>query len=140
MATLSLWSLVISGVAMVVGGLLSDRWGRRRTLAIYLAGMSPPVLYLMWVLQQHGYVMPREPGGPLVPGLITALWIASIWYSVFQGLMYGTRAAIFMDVTNPAVAATQFTAYMAMMNLAIAIAAGWQGVAVEAWGLSLIHI
>jgi MFS transporter, PAT family, beta-lactamase induction signal transducer AmpG len=32
------------------------------------------------------------------------------------------------------VAATQFTAYMAMMNLAIAIAASWQGAAVEAWG------
>jgi len=48
--------------------------------------------------------------------------------------MYGTRSAIFMDVTNPKVAATQFTAYMAMMNLAIAIAASWQGLAVEAWG------
>jgi PAT family beta-lactamase induction signal transducer AmpG len=39
-----------------------------------------------------------------------------------------------MDVTNPRVAATQFTAYMAMMNLAIAFAASWQGVAIEAWG------
>ena len=48
--------------------------------------------------------------------------------------MYGTRSAIMMDITNPKVAATQFTAYMAMMNLAIAIAASWQGVAVEAWG------
>jgi PAT family beta-lactamase induction signal transducer AmpG len=57
-----------------------------------------------------------------------------MWYSIFQGLMYGTRSAIFMDVTNPRVAATQFTAYMAMMNLAIAIAASWQGIAVEAWG------
>jgi PAT family beta-lactamase induction signal transducer AmpG len=55
-------------------------------------------------------------------------------YSVFQGLMYGTRSAIMMDVTNPRVAATQFTAYMAMMNLAIAFAASWQGVAIEAWG------
>jgi len=32
------------------------------------------------------------------------------------------------------VAATQFTAYMAMMNLAIAFAASWQGVVIEAWG------
>lgn len=133
-AALSLWSLVISGVAMVIGGMLSDRWGRRKMLAIYLAGMSPPVLYLMWVLQKHGYVMPRTPGGPPIPELIAALWIVSIWYSVFQGLMYGTRAAIFMDVTNPVVAATQFTAYMAMMNLAIAIASHWQGLAAEAWG------
>ena len=133
-AVLSLWSMIISAACMVGGGLLSDKWGRRRTLFVYLAGMSLPVVYLMWVLQSHGYVMPRTPGGPPMPELVTALWIASLWYSVFQGLMYGTRSAIFMDVTNPVVAATQFTAYMAMMNLAIAIAAGWQGVAVEAWG------
>ena len=70
----------------------------------------------------------------MLPALITALWISSLAYAVFQGLMYGTRSAIMMDITNPAVAATQFTAYMAMMNLAIAIAASWQGAAVEAWG------
>jgi MFS family permease len=133
-AVLSLWSMVISALSMVAGGMLSDKFGRRRTLFLYLAGMSLPVLYLMWVLQQHGYVMPRTPGGAPIPALITALWISTLAYSVFQGLMYGTRSALMMDVTNPAVAATQFTAYMAMMNLAIAIAATWQGVAVEAWG------
>jgi PAT family beta-lactamase induction signal transducer AmpG len=42
-----------------------------------------------------------------------------------------------MDVTNPRVAATQFTAYMAMMNLAIAIAAQWQGIAAEVLGYPL---
>ncbi len=133
-ATLALWSMILSAGCMVLGGWLSDRWGRRRTLAVYLLCMSFPVLYLMWKLQQYGYVMPRAPGGAPIPELITVLWISSLWYSVFQGLMYGTRSAIMMDVTNPAVAATQFTAYMAMMNLAIAIAASWQGVAAEAWG------
>ena len=132
--SLALWSNGISAVFMVLGGWLSDRLGRRRTLAFYLAGMSFPVLYLMWILQQHGYVMPRPPGGGAMSDLIHHFWIANLWYAVFQGLMYGTRSAIMMDVTNPRVAATQFTAYMAMMNLAIAIAAMWQGVAVEAWG------
>ena len=70
----------------------------------------------------------------LPPALLTALWIATLAYSVFQGLMYGTRSAIMMDVTNPAVAATQFTAYMALMNLAISYSATWQGIAIEAWG------
>ncbi|MEO7390656.1 MAG: MFS transporter [Ramlibacter sp.] len=133
-AVLSLWSSIVGAGCMVLGGWLSDKWGRRRTLFVYLAGMSLPVLYLMWVLQQHGYVMPRAPGGPEIPELVLALWISTMAYAVFQGLMYGTRSAIMMDVTNPAVAATQFTAYMAMMNLAIAIAASWQGVAAEAWG------
>jgi len=131
---LNLWSSVVSAACMVLGGWLSDRWGRRRTLAVYLALMSLPVLYLMWELQRHGYVMARPPGGAPIPELIRILWIATMAYAVCQGLMYGTRSAIMMDVTNPAVAATQFTAYMAMMNLAISIAANWQGVAVEAWG------
>jgi predicted MFS family arabinose efflux permease len=39
-----------------------------------------------------------------------------------------------MDVTTARVAATQFTAYMALMNLAIAYTATWQGWAVEKWG------
>jgi PAT family beta-lactamase induction signal transducer AmpG len=39
-----------------------------------------------------------------------------------------------MDVTNPAVAATQFTAYMALLNLNIAYSATWQGIAIEAIG------
>lgn len=133
-AVQTLWSMIISSACMVIGGMLSDKLGRRRMLALYLAGMSFPVLYLMWVLHSKGYVMPRAPGGAPIPELITVLWIATLTYAVFQGLMYGTRSAIMMDVTNPVVAATQFTAYMAMMNLAIAIAATWQGIAVEAWG------
>ena len=39
-----------------------------------------------------------------------------------------------MDVTNPKVAGTQFTAYMAMSNLAIAVGATWQGITIEAFG------
>jgi PAT family beta-lactamase induction signal transducer AmpG len=136
-ALLALWSTVISGVAMVVGGLLSDRFGHRPTLAVYIALMSLPVLYLMGILQQAGYVMPRPPGGPPQPALVGHLWIATLTFSVAMGLMYGTRSAIFMGITNPRVAGTQFTAYMAMMNLAIAFSATWQGIAVEALGYPL---
>jgi len=37
-------------------------------------------------------------------------------------MAYGVRNAIFMGMTNPAVAATQFTAFMGMANMAISIA------------------
>jgi PAT family beta-lactamase induction signal transducer AmpG len=131
---LNLVTSLLSAACMVLGGWLSDKLGRRITLALYLIAMSLPVLYLMWILHEAGYVMPRPPGGQPMPGLIRQLWIANIGYAVFQGLGYGTRSAIMMDVTNPRVAATQFTAYMAMMNLAIAFAASWQGVVIEAWG------
>lgn len=134
-AWLNLWSQVISAACMVIGGLLSDRLGRRKTLFIYLALMSVPVLWLMGVLTEHQWVMPVAKGERVAPAvLVTAVWVATLLYAVAQGLMYGTRSAIFMDVTNPAVAATQFTAYMAMMNLAIAYSATWQGIAIEALG------
>lgn len=135
-AWLTLWSSVISAGCMVVGGWLSDRWGRRRMLGLYLALMSLPVFYLMTVLIEHQWIYPTAAdlrrNAPAA--LVTAVWVATLLYSVGQGLMYGTRSAIMMDVTNPAVAATQFTAYMAMMNLAIAYSATWQGIAIEALG------
>ena len=137
-AWLNLWSTVVGAGFCVLGGLLSDRWGRRRLLALYTVLTALPVLYLMQVLADHGWVMPvaqMSAARPAVPvALVTALWIATLVYSVFNGLMYGTRTAIFMDVTNPRVAATQFTAYMALMNLTIAYSSTWQGIAIEAWG------
>nr|WP_295781233.1 MFS transporter [Rhodoferax sp.] len=137
-ALLNLWSSILNAGFCVLGGFLSDRWGRRRTLFVYLALMSVPVFYLMTELSKYGWVMPVPTGGenrPQVPpALLMAFWIATLAYSVFQGLMYGTRSAIMMDVTNPAVAATQFTAYMALMNLSISYSATWQGIAIEAWG------
>ena len=137
-AWLSLWSQVISAACMVLGGFLSDRWGRRRTLFIYLALMSVPVLYMMGVLNEQNWIMPTSASDAVkrvaAPALVSAVWVATLLYAVAQGLMYGTRSALLMDVTNPAVAATQFTAYMAMMNLAIAYSAMWQGIAIEALG------
>nr|WP_315488964.1 MFS transporter [uncultured Rhodoferax sp.] len=137
-AALGVWSAILNAGFCVLGGYVSDRLGRRRTLAVYLALMSLPVFYLMYELSKYGWVTPVPAGAenrPPVPvALVTALWIATLLYSVAQGLMYGTRSAIMMDVTNPAVAATQFTAYMALMNLAISFSATWQGIAIEAWG------
>lgn len=137
-AWLNLWSTVINAGFCVLGGWLSDRFGRRRMLFLFIAGTVLPVLYLMGELQAHGWVMPVDPNAPnrpaVAPQLVVALWIATLVFNVFNGLMYGTRSAIMMDVTNPRVAATQFTAYMALANLAIAFSAGWQGVAAEAIG------
>jgi PAT family beta-lactamase induction signal transducer AmpG len=122
----------------VLGGYLSDRLGRRRMLALYVVAMSVPTAYMALALHRHGWIMPVDPnlaGRPAVPvALVTALWIASLTHAFFNGLMYGTRTALFMDVTNPAVAATQFTAYMALLNLAIAYSARWQGWGAERWG------
>ena len=131
-ATLNLWSTIVSALGCVLGGWLSDRLGRRKMLAIYIAAMSIPTLYLAAEMQKAGWIIPVSPTAlnrPIVPaGLVGVFWISVMVYSVFNGLMYGTRTALFMDVTTPRVAATQFTAYMALLNGVISYSAIWQGV------------
>lgn len=137
-AWLQLWSALLTAGFCVVGGLWSDRFGRRRMLFVYIALMCLPVLYLMTELQRAGWIMPVSQGAAQRPALpqplLIVFWAVSLVYALLQGLMYGTRSAALMDVTNPRVAATQFTAYMALANLAIAYSANWQGIAIEAWG------
>ena len=135
---LTLISTIVSAVGCIVGGLLSDRLGRRKMLALYLFATAIPTVYLAWYMHQWGWIMPRDPKkidpAAIPASLVLAFWACSIAYSVFQGLMYGTRSALFMDVCTPAVAATQFTAYMAVLNLVIWYSSTWQGWSIERWG------
>jgi MFS family permease len=137
-AFLNLWSTVISGVCCVAGGWISDRFGRRRSLALFILGTTLPTFYLAWTMYQSGWIMPvpvQQANRPVPsPALIAAFWGAVLVYNVFQGLYYGVRSALFMDITTPRVAATQFTAYMAMQNFVIGYSATWQGWLVERWG------
>jgi MFS family permease len=140
-ASLNLWSTVIFAVSCISGGWFSDRFGRRRTLAIFVAMTALPTLYIASQLQAAGWIhsIPADaPDRPPVPGaLVRAFWIAVLSYNVFQGLYYGIRTALFMDITTPAVAATQFTAYMAMQNLAISYTSTWQGFSITRFGYPL---
>lgn len=136
-AALALVTTLTGAGGMVAGGWVSDRLGRRRMLALFLVAMSLPVAWLAWQLHLHGYGLPRPPGSAPVPELVRPLWIAGVVYAGAMGLMYGPRTAVFMDITQPRVAATQFTAYMAMLNVAIAFAATWQGLVVEALGYAV---
>jgi len=130
-AMINLVSAVISAVCCVLGGLISDRLGRRRMLAVYIALMSVPTVLLARALSAEHWILPVDMNDPArrtaSTGLLSVFWIATLVYNGFNGLMYGTRTALFMDVTDPKVAATQFTAYMALMNVCIAYSARWQG-------------
>ncbi len=137
-AQLNLVSTLVFALACVAGGWISDRFGRRSTLAFFVFLTVIPTLYLAWAMQQAGWIMPVEvtqPNRPAPdPSLVTTFWIAVIAFNVFQGLYYGVRSALFMDVTVPRVAATQFTAYMAMSNLVVTYTSWWQGNSVVTWG------
>ena len=137
-AQINLYSTVIFAPACILGGWLSDRFGRRSTLALFIFLTIVPTLWLAWTMWQAGWIMPVDVKQPNRPQpstvLLVTFWTATIVYNVFQGLYYGIRSALFMDVTTPAVAATQFTAYMALSNLCTAYTAYWQGFAVARWG------
>ncbi len=135
---LNLWSSVIAAACCIIGGWLSDRYGRRRTLAWTMGATVIPTIILAMAMDRYGWIMPIPPDAPNRPmpatQLVSIFWITVLTYNVFQGLYYGIRTALFMDVTVPKVAATQFTAYMALMNLAISYSATWQGVSSARWG------
>ena len=103
--------------------------------------MTPVTLWLAATLWQSGWIHPVDPAkraGVVVPAMVvTVFWLTSLLYSLANGLMYGARAALFMDVSSPRVAATQFTAYMALLNLGISYSAKWQGWAVDRFGYPL---
>jgi len=140
-ATWNLWTTVGTIFGCIIGGWLSDRLGRRRSLAWFISSMTPITLWLAWSLWRAGWIHPVDAGksaGLVAPAaVVSVFWISSLLYTFASGLMYGARAAMFMDVSNPRVAATQFTAYMALMNFGIAVSAWWLGKAVEHFGYPL---
>ncbi len=143
-AQLNLVSTVIYAPFCIFGGWLSDRFGRRRTLALFVFLTVVPTLWLAWTMWSAGWIMPVDINAPNRPKpstiLLYTFWAATIVYNIFQGLYYGIRTALYMDITTPAVAATQFTAYMAMLNLCISYTSWWQGLSVESIGYPLTLI
>lgn len=112
---------VTSAVACVIGGLLGNRYGAKRITMMCYAATIIPTVALAWQISSVGLTN--------IPiGLFQALILG---HALVFGLGYGVRIALFMGMTNPAVAATQFTAYMALSNVAISMGNYWQGVVAE---------
>jgi MFS family permease len=87
----------------LIGGVLSDRWGHRRAVAIFLVGFVSMVLLLAFV----------DSVGTLPPTVSLAL-LSSMYF--FVGLFTAASYALFMDLTDPRLGGTQFSAYMAATN------------------------
>jgi PAT family beta-lactamase induction signal transducer AmpG len=127
-AQLSVYNTIAAAVGCVLGGWLGDRFGLKKTVAIAYALTAAPTLLLGMQISVVGLqAVPID----LFYGLIIA-------HGLFFGMAYGVRNAIFMGMTNPAVAATQFTAFMGMANMAISIGNYWQGIVAEDLGYAIV--
>ena len=136
----AVYSLVVGAVSAVfciVGGTLSDRFGRRLVMAISVLGVALPTLVLAFYLRRQGFIFPGKPS-PADPqnlfALVVIFWAVSVIYAAVQGIGYSVQMAIFMDVTSPAVAATQFTAYTALANVMRSYYPILQGYQMDWWG------
>jgi PAT family beta-lactamase induction signal transducer AmpG len=128
-AQLNIYSTVLSGIGCVVGGWAADRFGQRTMLAAWYLLTTLPTLYLATAL---------ATGGGLQAITITQYFAVSLVFSWCMGMHYGTSAAVFMGLTNPLVAATQFTGYMALKNLTISYTNMWQGALVDSQGYATV--
>lgn len=144
-AKLNLMGTLIWVPCCLAGGWFSDRFGRRMTLGIFSAMSIIPGLWIGWKFSEAGWLHPPQGVDGVWPredALIHLWWIASLSFSVFNGLLYGIRTAFFMDIVNPRIAATHFTALMAMTNLVFTYTSVWQGRALsaEAWHWTIPRI
>ena len=98
-------------------------------LAAWYLLTTLPTLYLATAI---------ATGGGLEGITIFQYFAASLVFSWCMGMHYGTSAALFMGLTNPLVAATQFTGYMALRNLTISYTNMWQGALADSQGYSTV--
>lgn len=104
----------------VVGGLLADRIGHRRLVAI-----ASVTLALTWALFALA-----EPWWTSRAFIYAVMWIEPLCLAVMTMSLF----ALCMDVSWPRIAATQFTAYMALSNLGPTGGYRLAGRVVDAWG------
>jgi len=118
---LALASSLTTAFGCFVGGILGNRFGVKRITGIFYFMTIIPTLILAYQISKLGLTN--------IPIMLFRTLILS--HSLLFGMAFAVRIAIYMGMTNPAVAATQFTAYMALSNMAISMGNYWQGMVAE---------
>jgi predicted MFS family arabinose efflux permease len=96
-------------VATIIGGLaggkLSDRWGRAKTVGVFLVGF----VMIITLLGLADWQVIGPTSQTTLLSLLTGMYL-------FIGLFTAASYALFMDLTDPKLGGTQFSAYMAATN------------------------
>lgn len=127
-ARLQIYNTIAAALGCLIGGAFGDRFGTRYAVALAYALTAAAAFTLASQIAQVGLTA-------VAPGIFYGTIIA---HGFFFGMAYGARNAIYMSMTNPAVAATQFTAFMGMSNLAISYGNYWQGIVAERMGYATV--
>ena len=96
------------------GGFIADKFGAKRT--VILAGA---LIAIDWIAFSR-----LEPWWDARWLIVTNMYLLAVVMGIFSVSMF----TLFMNISNKRVAASQFTAYMAMLNLSMFIGnrlAGW---------------
>jgi PAT family beta-lactamase induction signal transducer AmpG len=109
LASLATLGGVVAALGSLAGGVLCDRWGRRRTLfhgclALAAVNLSFALGHQVW---SHYAVL-------------VAFTVAG---GAAGGMVYAATVALLMDLTDPRLGATQFQIYMSLLNARSATAA-----------------
>jgi MFS transporter, PAT family, beta-lactamase induction signal transducer AmpG len=113
-------------VGALIGGVLADRYGARRTIAGFMVGIA--ACMATW-------------------GIATELWafrpFVFGWTVAFHGCIYAYNAAslgMYMSLSNPRISATHFAIFMASTNLTYAWTAPLGGQIADAHGVAPLFV
>jgi PAT family beta-lactamase induction signal transducer AmpG len=122
------WGLLAGCVFAASTGLITDRLGRRKVAAFACMGLATS-----WALfaaardwgwwQDHTYV-----------------YVSSMLETALQATLSVSLIALSMDLSWPKIAATQFTAYMALLNFSTTLGYQFAAKANAWWSFSTIYI
>jgi PAT family beta-lactamase induction signal transducer AmpG len=87
----------------LAGGALADRLGRRRTIALGAVALA----------LCHAAFAAAAPAWPRLPVIL----LYDLASALAGGILYAATVALFMDATNPRLAATQFQIYVSLLSV-----------------------
>ncbi|TPW13291.1 MAG: MFS transporter, OPA family, glycerol-3-phosphate transporter [bacterium] len=125
--TIFFWGTLTYGVAFVINGPLTDRWGGRRTILIAAAGSATCNLVLglvTWLVIARGW---HPPGGGLVP-IFSVVYAANMYFQSFGAVSIVKVNAAWFHVRERGILGGLFGI---LISLGLYFAYDWSGFIVK---------